>query len=65
MDIKKSTYYYQKKANMAKMQQEILLKEKIQQIAYEHPYYSYRRIILNPSPALLSSCLCYSKTAPL
>jgi len=44
MDIKRSTYYYQKKVNMAKIQQEILLKEKIQQIAYEHPYYGYRRI---------------------
>jgi len=44
MDIKRSTYYYQKKVNMAKIQQETLLKEKIQQIAYEHPYYGYRRI---------------------
>ena len=44
MDIKRSTFYYQKKVNMAKMQQEISLKEKIQQIAYQHPYYGYRRI---------------------
>jgi len=44
MGIKISTYYYQKKVNMAKIQQEILLKEKIQQIAYEYPYYGYRRI---------------------
>lgn len=44
MDIKRSTYYYQKKVNMAKIQQETLLKEKIQQIAYSHPYYGYRRI---------------------
>ena len=29
---------------MAKIQQEILLKEKIQQIAYQYPYYGYRRI---------------------
>jgi putative transposase len=29
---------------MAKIQQETLLKEKIQQIAYEHPYYGYRRM---------------------
>lgn len=44
MDIKRSTFYYQKKVNMAKIQQETLLKEKIQQIAYQHPYYGYRRI---------------------
>ena len=29
---------------MVKIQQEILLNEKIQQIAYEQPYYGYRRI---------------------
>ncbi len=29
---------------MAKIQQEILLKDKIQQIACQHPYYGYRRI---------------------
>ena len=29
---------------MNKIQQETLLKEKIQQIAYQHPYYGYRRI---------------------
>jgi len=29
---------------MTKIQQEILLKEKVQQIAYDHPYYGYRRI---------------------
>jgi len=44
MNIKRSTFYYQKKVNMAKIQQETLLKEKIQQIAYKHPYYGYRRI---------------------
>ncbi|OQA28702.1 MAG: IS2 transposase TnpB [Chloroflexi bacterium ADurb.Bin344] len=44
MGIKRSTFYYQKKVNMAKIQQETLLKEKIQQIAYQHPYYGYRRI---------------------
>jgi transposase InsO family protein len=44
MGIKRSIYYYQKKVNMAKIQKEILLKEKIQKIAYEHPYYGYRRI---------------------
>jgi len=44
MDIKRSTFYDQKKVHRAKIQQEILLKEKIQQIAYEHPYYGYRRI---------------------
>jgi putative transposase len=44
MGIKRSTFYDQKKVNRAKIQQEILLKEKIQDIAYEHPYYGYRRI---------------------
>jgi len=44
MGIKRSTFYYQKKMNMAKIQQETLLKEKIQQIAYQYPYYGYRRI---------------------
>ena len=44
MDIKRSTFYYQKKENKAKEEQEVFLKEKIQQIAYEHPYYGYRRI---------------------
>src|SRR6056297_1003823 len=44
MNIKRSKFYYQKKVNMAKIQQETLLKEKIQQIAYKHPYYGYRRI---------------------
>jgi putative transposase len=44
MDIKRPTFYYQKKVNITKIQQEISLKEKIQQIAYEHPYYGYRRI---------------------
>jgi hypothetical protein len=44
MGIKRSTFYDQKKVNMAKIQQETLLKEKIQQIAYEHPYYGYRTI---------------------
>jgi len=44
MGIKRSTFYYQKKVNMTKIQQEILLKEKIQKIAYRHPYYGYRRI---------------------
>ena len=44
MGIKRSTYYYQKKVNITKIQQEISLKERIQQIAYKHPYYGYRRI---------------------
>lgn len=44
MGIKRSRYYYQKKVNMAKIQQEISLKEKIRQIACQHPYYGYRRI---------------------
>jgi putative transposase len=44
MSIKRSTYYYQKKVNITKIQQEISLKERIQQIAYKHPYYGYRRI---------------------
>ena len=44
MDIKRSTFYYQLKDNQGKKQQEVFLKEKIQQIAYEHPYYGYRRI---------------------
>jgi putative transposase len=44
MGIKRSTFYYQKKVNRTNIQHEALLKEKIQQIAYEHPYYGYRRI---------------------
>ena len=44
MGIQRSTFYYQKKVNIPKIQQEILLKEKIQQIACSHPYYGYRRI---------------------
>ena len=44
MDIKRSTFYYQKKENMARKQQEAFLQEKIQRIACEHPYYGYRRI---------------------
>jgi transposase InsO family protein len=44
MGIKRSTFYYPKKENMAKEQQEILLKDKIQDIAYHYPYYGYRRI---------------------
>jgi putative transposase len=44
MNIKRSTYYYQKKANIAKIQQEILLKGKNQQIAFEYSYYGYWRI---------------------
>lgn len=44
MGIKRSTYYYQKKEDSANVQQEILLQEKIQRIAYQYPYYGYRRI---------------------
>jgi putative transposase len=44
MGIKRSTFYYQRKDNQGKKQHEALLKEKIQQIAYEHHYYGYRRI---------------------
>ena len=44
MDIKRSTFYYQKKVNITRIQQEISLKERIQQIAFKHPYYGYRRI---------------------
>ncbi len=44
MGIKRSTFYYQIKNNKDQKQQEGLLKEKIQQIAYQHPYYGYRRI---------------------
>lgn len=44
MGIKRSTYYYQKKEDSANAQQEILLQEKIQRIAYQYPYYGYRRI---------------------
>jgi transposase InsO family protein len=44
MSIKRSTFYYQKKVNITKIQKEISLKERIQQIAYKHPYYGYRRI---------------------
>lgn len=44
MGIKRSTFYYQKKENMLKVQQESFIKEKIQQITCEHPYYGYRRI---------------------
>jgi putative transposase len=44
MGIKRSTFYYQRKDNQGKKQHEAFLREKIQQIAYEHPYYGYRRI---------------------
>jgi len=44
MGINRSTYYYQVKNNKEQKQQEVFLKEKIQQIAYEHSYYGYRRI---------------------
>jgi transposase InsO family protein len=44
MDIKRSTFYYQVKDNRDKEQQEAFIKEKIQQISYQHPYYGYRRI---------------------
>jgi putative transposase len=44
MGIKRSTFYDQKKVHRANIQQETLLKEKIQDIAYKHPYYGYRRI---------------------
>jgi len=44
MDIKRSTFYYQVKNNKDQRQQEVSLKEKIQQIAYKRPYYGYRRI---------------------
>ena len=44
MGIKRSTYYYQKKEDSANAQQEILLQEKIQRIAYQYPHYGYRRI---------------------
>lgn len=44
MGISRSTYYYQKKENSTKIQQELLLQEKIQQIACQYPYYGYRRI---------------------
>jgi len=44
MGITRSTFYYQLKDNQGKKQHEAFLKEKIQQIAYEHPYYGYRRI---------------------
>lgn len=44
MGIKRSTFYYQVKENRTKEQQEAFLKEKIQKISYQHPYYGYRRI---------------------
>jgi hypothetical protein len=44
MGIPRSTFYYQKKENGVKGQQEILLKDKIQDIAHHYPYYGYRRI---------------------
>jgi len=44
MGIPRATFYYQKKENRAKKQQEVFFQEKIQQIAYRHPYYGYRRI---------------------
>ena len=44
MDIKRSTFYYQVKDNQDKEQQEMFIKEKIKDIAYEHPYYGYRRM---------------------
>ena len=43
MGIKRSTFYYQVKDNQEKKQHEAFLKEKIQQIAYQYPYYNYRR----------------------
>lgn len=44
MGIPRSTYYDPKKENMARKQQEAFLQNKIQEIAYQHPYYGYRRI---------------------
>ena len=44
MGIKRSSFNYQRKDNQGKKQHEAFLKERIQQIAYEHPYYGYRRI---------------------
>jgi transposase InsO family protein len=44
MGIKRSTFYYQRKDNQGKKRHEACLKEKIQQIAYQHPYDGYRRM---------------------
>jgi len=44
MDIKKSTFYYQVKNNRNKEQQEAIIKDRIKEISYQHPYYGYRRM---------------------
>lgn len=44
MYIKKSSFYYQVKNNKDKRQEEVLMKEKLKEISYQHPYYGYRRM---------------------
>ena len=44
MDISRSTYYYKPKNNREKQKLDADLADRIEKIAYEHPYYEYRRI---------------------
>ena len=44
MDICRSTYYYKPKGKLAKEKREADLQDKIEKIAYDYPYYGYRRI---------------------
>ncbi|MBA7555513.1 IS3 family transposase ISMco1 [subsurface metagenome] len=44
MNIPRSTYYYKPKGKLAKESRESDLQDKIEKIAYDYPYYGYRRI---------------------
>lgn len=44
MGIKRSTYYYRPKDNLLKKKRDADIADLIEKIAYEHPYYGYRRI---------------------
>ena len=44
MDISRSTYYYRPKDNFLKKKRDADLADLIEKIAYQYPYYGYRRI---------------------
>lgn len=44
MGISRSTYYYRPKDNLAKKKRDADIADTIEKIAYEHPYYGYRRV---------------------
>ena len=44
MGIKRSTYYYGPKDNLAKKKRDADIADLIEKICYEHPYYGYRRV---------------------